>query len=690
MLRATTPPSAGLASGAAPGASALERWLQVAERWLPVAVWVAALAHALLWLDRGWFPHDLGSVAHPAQRVLLGELPHRDFDDVYTGGLAFLNALGFRVLGESATSARWVVLAAFSAWVPVVWAVARVFAGPWLAAATTLLAASWTLPLYAEGMPSWYNLFLATASLWALLRFALGGGRRWLFWAGAAAGASILFKVIGLYAVAAGLLSLAWLEGVGRRDGGAGAGREHPADGFLDRSRAGGPDRSAPLDRRADALYRWFVAAASLALVAMVAGLVARAMGAGGLLRFGLPALAAPLVLAWGARRATGLPSRERFAALLGSIIPYALGVAAALAPFLALYAFSGALGDLYQGVFVLPRRRLADASWPGLRGGAVGMALAAVTLAAVVWAPRLRGRAAGLAALAMALAGVVALALSGVLRVYLALWAGLWWLPPFAAVAGAVALVRGGHGAPPRGTEIRGPSAVWANGVYLALAAYGLASLVEVPFAAPIYFFFAAPLMALLALALAGDGAHGAVAGASPHDAAGAARSLWLAGVVCLLLGFTVLRLAPGFVRHLGLQPARHDQTETLRIPRGGGLRVDAAARDEIEEVVALVDALAAGPYVYAAPDAPEIYVLTGRRNPTRTLFDFLDPDPETHTRRTLAALDSTGVAVAIINRRPFFSDPVSPELVAGLQARYPMAREVGRFLVVWRASAP
>jgi hypothetical protein len=654
MPDATTPPLRQ------PGAAALERWL-------PLAVWAASLVYALLWLDRGWFPHDLGSVAHPAQRVLLGELPHRDFDDVYTGGLAFLNALGFRLLGESAMSARWVVLAAFAAWVPAVWAVARAFAGPWLAAAATLLAASWTLPMYAEGMPSWYNLFLGTVSLWALLRFAACGGRRWLFWAGAAAGASILFKVIGLYTVAAGLLSLAWLEDASR------------------------PRADHDVDRRADALYRWLVAACSLALVALVGGLVTRAMGGEGLARFGVPALAAPLVLAWGARRATGVGSRERFTALLRSALPFAAGVAAALAPFLLLYAASGALDDLYRGVLVLPRRRLAEASWVGLRGGLTGMALSAAAVAAVVLAPGARARAGKALAAAAALTGVAALALSGVPRVYLALWQGLWWLPPFVAAAGAAALVRGARGEPAPAAG-RAGSTEWANGAYLALAAYGLASLVEIPFAAPIYFFFAAPLLVLLALALAGGPADGGPAGEAPADAAarGPSRPIWLAGLVCLLLGFTLLRLAPGFVRHLGLQPARHDQTETLRIPRGGGLRVDAAARDEIEEVVAMVGALASGPYVYATPDAPEIYVLTGLRNPTRTLFEFLDPEPETRVQRTLEALDRTGVQIAVINRRPLFSGPMSPELVAGLQARYPMAREVGRFLVVWRSTAP
>jgi len=575
-------------------------------------------------------------------------------------------------------AARWMVLCAYAAWVPALWMVASSLAGVWAAAAVTLLGAAWTLPMYAEGMPSWYNLFLATFALLALLRWAGVGRRRWLFRAGLAAGASILFKVTGLYTVAACLLGIAWIE---------------------DASRPGVPD--AP--RRADALYRWFIAASALALVAAVAGLVGRAMGPSGLVRFGAPALAPPLVAAWAMRRHSGVRSGERFRALARAALPFAAGVAAALAPFLLLYAFAGALDDLWRGVFVLPQRRLAEAAWTGLRGGMVGMGLSAAAVAAVAFVPRARRRAGrGAAGLALAV-GAAALALSGVQRVYLALWQGLWWLPPFVALAAVAVLVRGRL--PRRVPEAWG-GAVEGRGVrvYLALAAFGLASLVEVPFAAPIYFFYAAPLLALLGLALAGGPRDAGPAGTAEEGGtppgsrdrtetpAGAApsREAWLLGVACFLLAFTALRLDRGFVRYLGLQPTRHDQTEALRIRRGGGLRVDAAAREEVERVVEIVEAMAPGPYIYATPDAPELYVLTGRRNPTRTLFEFLDPEPETRVPRVLEALDRTGVGLVIINRRPLFSDPVSPELVAGLQARYPAAREVGRFLVVWKPSQP
>jgi hypothetical protein len=153
-------------------------------------------------------------------------------------------------------------------------------------------------------------------------------------------------------------------------------------------------------------------------------------------------------------------------------------------------------------------------------------------------------------------------------------------------------------------------------------------------------------------------------------------------------LLGFTVLRLNPGFIRNLGFTPAHGVQSQALALPRAGGLRVDAAEKEEYDTVVRLVEAHAGGPYIYATPDCPEVYFLSARLNPTRTLFEFLDPGRNVPSR-ILDALDRTGVRVVVVNRTPLFSPPIDSALVAGLQARYPVAQEVGRFLVAWRAPA-
>ena len=51
-------------------------------------------------------PFDDGALAQSAERLLQGQLPHRDFDEIYTGGLTFLNAGAFRLFGISLWSLR--------------------------------------------------------------------------------------------------------------------------------------------------------------------------------------------------------------------------------------------------------------------------------------------------------------------------------------------------------------------------------------------------------------------------------------------------------------------------------------------------------------------------------------------------------------------------------------------------------
>jgi hypothetical protein len=103
-------------------------WRNPPVRLLILLVLGVAAAYVGWHLDRGWVPGDEGSLAHAAQRVLLGELPHRDFDDVYTGGLAYVNAAAFQLLGTTLWSMRLVLFAVFVAWVPAVFYVASRFA----------------------------------------------------------------------------------------------------------------------------------------------------------------------------------------------------------------------------------------------------------------------------------------------------------------------------------------------------------------------------------------------------------------------------------------------------------------------------------------------------------------------------------------------------------------------------------
>src|SRR5437588_7262717 len=95
-----------------------------------ISAWYAAAN-----LSRGLVPHDDGALAQSAERVLHGELPHRDFAEIYSGALDYLHALAFMVFGTTLTSMRLVLFAAFLVWLPVVYRIALFSGAPWAAAA---------------------------------------------------------------------------------------------------------------------------------------------------------------------------------------------------------------------------------------------------------------------------------------------------------------------------------------------------------------------------------------------------------------------------------------------------------------------------------------------------------------------------------------------------------------------------
>lgn len=593
------------------------------ERWLFAGVWFGAAVLGYAYLGRGWIPHDVGTLGHAAERVLAGELPHRDFVDVYTGGQAMLHALAFRVFGVELMTLRFVFFGAYLLWVPTVWLVARSFAGPALAAASTLMAASLTLPVYPEGMPSWYNLYLATAGVACLLRYLRDRRALWLVLAGAAGGVSILFKVVGLYYVAGALLFLLYLETT---------------------DEAG----EAP---EADASYR--VAAALACMVFAFAALYVVAIGGGavGLLHFAVPPLAAVTVVASRLTHETGRSSADRFRSMSRTAVPLIVGVAAPVALFLVPYALSGSLDDLYRGVLVLPRLRFDFAARTSLP--VLGFVPAA---ALVAWLAS-RSRGATLAGGALVLALV---ATSHVDVVYRIVWWTLTSLGPIAAASGAWLLMR------PAGAGVQA-----RTGTFLLLAVFGFANLVQIPFSAPVYFLYAAPLLVLLAVALAAD--------------EGGSRSQRLLFATTVLVGFSIFRLDAGFIQHLGFRFRPHEETEALEIERAQGIRVSLGQKREIEQLVAALERMDTGPAILALPDAPEVYFLTGLDNPTRTLFDFFDGQ-EQRTEQVLSLVDDLDLRVVVLNRGQIFSPAIEGPLLDGLEARFSWSAEVGRFRIIWK----
>jgi hypothetical protein len=598
------------------------------------AIWLIAALYASATIDRGWIPHDEGQFFQTADRVNAGELPHRDFDEMYTGGLTYVHALALRLFGGTFISLRWVLLAAFILWVPAVFYLAQRLVSPWAAAGLTALAVLWSVPNYPAPVPSWYNLFLAVFGAAAVVRFLDTRRTRWLVVAGLCGGLSFLVKLVGLY-YAAGVLLFLLL---------------HEQSEAWERA----PERPGA--------SRSFSLVLTLGLVAFVSALVSLILAEptfGSLLIFVVPGAAiAGTLLA----REWQLPpgsARQRAVVLIRLLTPFLVGVALPIALYGLAFALAGGLGDLYHGLFVAPKQRLEFASFPtpAFSIRRCGPILLLVAIAMTRWRSTRLTRA-GVALVAVLLAAMLVLS-AYVPSMYLTSWRPVVFVLAIVAVAGA--------------WRFRVPGALTTDQQVRALVIFvtATATLVQYPFPAPVYFCYVAPIVGLAAAAAASSG------GRMAHPLAGL--------LLIFYILFAAVRLAPGFIYRMGRSYEPVTLNSAIAAPRAKGIRVSADEARTYNRVLALVSEHSRGGAIYASPDAPEIYVLAEAPYPGRTIYEFL-ADPTLSDAAVLEHLSRDNVRVVVIKKNPRFSDPLSPGLLAELRTRYPLGETVDTFEVLWK----
>ena len=615
-----------------PQAAAAHRLRWSAASWIVLLiVWLACAAYMGAYLKRGWIPHDEGSFGLSAERVLHGDLPHRDFDELYTGGLTYLNALSFRVWGTNLASMRYMLLAFALAWIPALFACARRFTSPLGAGLLTLLAAAWSIPNYSSPVPSWYNLFFATFGTLAALRYIEDGRARWLLVAGLCGGLSALAKISGLYFIAAVLLFLVFRE--------------------QDRDRAERPNSRA---------FSVVIIGGLLIFSALVFKVFSMHANPRYMMYFVLPPFMVVALLMWREAKGTfaDFATRARslflpaFVLLAGFLIPVLI--------FLVPYARGHGLRSLVYGTLILPAKRFVFSSNPpgSFKFGTILSAL--VLLALLIWTAGKRSRPIWIL-FAIPLALAFALWETGYHdSIYRAIFYSVVPLIPFTAVYAFMKLRTSGDAEPTRREQL-----------VLLLAVVIMVGMVQYPFAAPIYFCYVAPLIPLLWLALF----------ASQQ---GYSRAVAVSLAV-FYLAFAVWRNVPTFIEDMGMNAHHNEQKYSLDLPRAGGIRVEEQQAIDYKQLVQFIGEHARGEYIYAAPDCPEVYFLSGYRNPTRTLFDFFD-DPNGRTSRILKQLEEHHVNAIVVYDEPAFSNALSPDLETALDARYPNSRNIGSFEVRWR----
>jgi 4-amino-4-deoxy-L-arabinose transferase-like glycosyltransferase len=608
--------------------------------------WVTCSAFVGMNIMRGWVPWDDGLLAQCAERVLEGQLPHRDFVDVYTGGLSFLYAASFRILGTNLDSIRWTLLLFTIVWIAAIYFLAKELFTDWIAAGITLLSVAWSVPNYPAGLPSWYNLFFATFGVVCLFAWLRKRSAWWLFGAGICGGLSFIVKSIALFYVAAVLLVFLFVEQSHRQNA-----------------------------RKKTPIYTAFLCVSLLIIVAALAFLIRNQLELPEIVHYFLPAAAIARLLIHGEFSGPSLDgnsiaankdcgsSSERFCSLGRMIWPFLSGFAIPLLLFLLPYIHAHALGPLFNGVFVLPAKRISAVA---IRQPPLSAFLPAIALfIAIVLGFYLKDRARRVwTLLFFAVLSLIFVSAFRFPNSYQTIWQAAHGLIPITVLAGTVAIIHYRRNQ----RSVRDHAYEKA---FILIALSALCSLVQFPYAAPIYFCYAAPLGFLAAAAAIGFFRD------PPR--------ILLSIVVTTGILFGAVVMLPGGLFRLGYRYFADSENHKITLPRAGNIRTSANVAEMYSKVIPLIQQHSRGNTILAGPDCPEVYFLGGFRNPTPTMYEVFE-DRASYSSRIEETIRGNGINVLAINLAAMDSNEYVQPLRSIAASEFKFSTRVGKFEVWWK----
>jgi hypothetical protein len=580
-------------------------------------------------LREGFIPADDPVLAHAAERVLQGQRPHVDFHDVYTGALPYLNAAAFKLFGITLLAPRIMLLVCFVPTVAEVWFIASKMVRPATASLVTLLAVVWSVPLYPSPIGSWYNLYFAIAATAALFAYIERGKLGWIFVAGISAGLSILFKIAGLYLLAAGVLFLLFDE----------------------------QSSDAVGEERRPLIVPILSSAALLVFCGLLVLLIRSHPGAAEYYNFVLPGTALSAFLI---RREWRSPhSQGRLLGIARRLVPFLGGTCLVVALFLFPYLAAGQLGLFLHDMSKAASVRILSTYRQSLNPIVAVVSLSIFELIAVdLWLRTRNARVIALLVCSFACAWI------GYLCVRLTTFAGWTWLSAAASIPlltlTAISFLQRRKLSPKRSSQ-----------VMLLICVTAMCSLVQFPYYNAMYFSYVAPLVALGMTALITIDGRSEVSIMLP--------------VAVLFIVFPFLVLMPNQIYNKGMtmQP---DHLKAFVLPRAYGILGPAQNVDLYERVCAEIAAHGGAGPIYAGPDSAGLYFLTGRENPTPILWEFLAGE-DARPDRVLADIRRAAVTVAVIRHSDHNdSGPMPPELLNAIRQQFPYSKNIESFEVRWK----
>ena len=585
------------------------------HRWL-IGIGSVLFAAVYVWtkLDHGWMPHDEGQLGQAAERTFAGEIPHRDFDDMYTGALSFLNALSFQIWGINSDSMRWMLFAWFVPFLASMYWLFSELTKPVTAGLLTLLAAAWSIPMYSAPMPSWYNLFFAGWALCALMCFLKKGQRRYLFIAGLMIGGSILFKISGIFLLAGTLLFLYFFRQTSREDGDE------------------------------ELTSRLFSVLATIAL--LMAGSLSFVFVTSHdpimqMLHFAIPFLSLVAIVIFREWTTARGKLKDRVFDLAQDFAPLLFGIAIPIGYFVFYYWNQNALGDLAYGALVLPRKRfdLAACSFPDLSSLIFSIPIGGLVFIGL-WSNKGKSEVQPLGSRRVVLIGV-AIAVIAILLTVFSPFIGFFTallsvrnLGPFMILGNLFLIFRFREKLP----------LARQHQLYLVTAIPFFVSLIQFPYASSIYFFYSAPLLIATALM-------------AVEVQVRVPRKL-LAVVVVFLILITAIRFhAPIDCLSLGsINERARLESERCQFVVDSK---EAAAVNAMCELV--VEHTCANDTVFTIPDLPEVSYICNRPPFNGVMYEFFRSELYADLHGLKDELASRDIRLVVINELPPFSPPIT-----------------------------
>ena len=160
--------------------------------------------------NRFWAPADEGKFAHAAERMVLGQVLHRDVQDLHAGYVNFVNAAAFSLFGVRIVSMRYPLALLTVIQAGLMFLILR-RAGAATALIGGLVLTSLSFVQFLNPTPNWYTLFLAVATIAWLSWNPIG--LRWRhIGTGFLVGTAFLFRQLSGVFLASGVLVFLLLE----------------------------------------------------------------------------------------------------------------------------------------------------------------------------------------------------------------------------------------------------------------------------------------------------------------------------------------------------------------------------------------------------------------------------------------------------------------------------------------------